>query len=164
MLKKEPYFGYGVFASRQLMKALLGRVPKSMPAFLQDYRLYIQSWKDIPPEAHLVLDRAWNDADKFRRYIIRAKKGSVVHGRLWFITHREREIIDDFEMNDGTWVNKANVMVSIKSGGSIVASTEILEKWTDALKPAKSPKKFLNNRQKMFNVAEWVRFRYMSSH
>jgi hypothetical protein len=150
------YFGYGANASPSLMRALLGRVPESVPAMLRHYRLYIEPWHAIPPVAQAKLIDYWKPK-RFQRYVIRRRRGQTVEGVLWGITPVERRIIREWDMSDGKWTEEQFVVVKLPNEERVLAETDIRSEWSDDLILSSGEQVFLNDRNQMVSAAERVR-------
>lgn len=161
------YFGYGANVSPEMMEAIVGRTPTGEPATLLDYELVIQQGSEISEDVLRVLDlgRSPEEVADFRTYAIRPKQGAVVQGMVWQLTKLERELVDNWEMNDGMWYQKTNVTIKIEYG-DILATTEIMDNPNLAVAASLEPSLpvFLNQKQRMLEVATIVRQQYLAKH
>lgn len=158
------YFGYGANRTLEMMNAIIGRSPKGKPAYLKDYELVVQKPDQISQKIRKMIGnhRSPEEVNTFETYAIRPKKGKTVHGTLWYITREERELVDNWELNDGFWYTKKNVVVMV-GDQNIVASTEIIDDpnlWPVSENDKEAPA-FLNNEARMLEVAEVVRAEFL---
>lgn len=154
------YFGYGANAHRDMIKALVGRVPKGFKAKLKDYGLFIQSWLDIPLEAKQTLKEVWDDT--FSSYIAVPLKGAVVWGTAWELTERERAIIGAWELHH-KWYIPVKIKLADEKGKSFEAETEIIPRFYTKI-PAIQEKEyphFPNNKSKMLKLARKEREEFL---
>ena len=154
------YFGYGAHRSAELMEALLGRRPDGTKAELKHYREYVQYWSAIPRLVQATLIDYWHPRERFRRYVIRPKRGFSVQGVVWEITPEERMLIGAWELNDGTWVTNSHMMIDREGVGEVMVETDILEHWDNGLSLPTDTKLFLNSKARMCEVAQQVRIRF----
>lgn len=165
---KIPYFGYGANKTPQMMGAIVGKVPKnSIPIHLEDYELVVQGPNQFSKEVRAIvgIHRSPEEVATFSTYAIRPKAGETVLGTLWFLTPLERELVDNWELNNGLWYTKTDVSIKVLAD-TITASTEIID--DPSLTPAsemfdKEPPAFLNDEDRMIEVANIVREEYLAS-
>ena len=154
------YFGYGANAHKDMIKALVGRVPKGFKTKLENYGLFIQSWLDIPLEVKKILQESWDD--KFSSYIAVPLKGAVVFGTAWEITEQERAIIGEWELHH-KWYLPVKVKLINEKGKSFKAETEIIPRFYTKI-PAIQEKEYLffsNKKAKMLKLARKLRKRFL---
>lgn len=109
------YFGYGAMEHPLVIKTLLGRIPGSEPASLQNYGLYIQKLVQVTDEVaagqqespQALLRRVWGP--EFHSYTILPLRQYWVTGTLWKLTECECELVQEWELvgagwNDELWV------------------------------------------------------------
>lgn len=159
MDKKMKYFGYGTNRSAAMMNAIIGRKPKGFLAKLEAYELCIQTWEELSKNVRKKADILRSKLKSgFRTYYIRPKKGSVVIGKIWYITRKERELIKNWEF----WYKPINVKVVLNKGKVVKAETEIINNTIpyQVIKNINYPL-FLNKRKILFEVALKARERYL---
>ncbi len=96
------FFGYGTDRDPEMMKTIIGRLPKGYPATIEGFELCVQSWDEIPEEARKILSPPWDN--NFKSYVLRPtlKQNKRVRGTVWLITPQERKLIDNWELV-GKW-------------------------------------------------------------
>ena len=142
-----------------MMKAIIGREPDGIAAFLDNHQLYIQTWNELPLQVRKELEESWNSEDNFETYFMSPLQGATTHGTLWTITPEERIYVNRWEMNDGFWYKRIVAEnVQDLEGNTYTASTEIIlppfssRSVLDVAYPA-----YLNNKEKMLRIATWLR-------
>lgn len=159
MGKKMKYFGYGANSSAEMMKAIIGRKPKGYPAKLEGYELCIQKWEELSKNVRKRLDILRSKLKSgFKTYYIRATKGDIVAGKIWYITRKERDLVKNWEF----WCTPINVKVMLDNGKMVKAETEMIENLTSrqVVNGINYPL-FLNKREMLFEVALGARERYL---
>ena len=157
--KKIFYFGYGANAHKDMIKALLGRVPEGFKAKLENYGLFIQAWLDIPLEAKKILEKTWDES--FSSYIAVPLKRATIWGTAWEITERERAIIGEWELHH-KWYLPVHVTITNEEGKTFEAETEIIPRFYRKI-PAIQDKEyphFPNDKAKMLKLAREVRKKF----
>jgi hypothetical protein len=159
------YFGYGANQSPEMMEAMVGRVPEGEPARLHDHELAIQQPHEISEVVRGILAayRTEQEVAEFETYVIRRRQGGVVIAMAWQLTPLERELVDNWEMNDGLWYQKTDVSVET-ARGLVAATTEIMDDptFTAAVDLRPDLPVFLNNKDRLLEVAEIVREEYLA--
>lgn len=159
------YFGYGANQSPEMMEAMVGRAPEGEPARLHDYELVTQQPHEITEVVRGILGthRTEQEVAEFETYAIRRRQGGVVIGMAWQLTPPERELVDNWEMNDGLWYQKIDVSIETASG-IIEATTEIMDDptLTAAVDLRPDVPVFLNDKNRMLEIAEIVREEYLA--
>ena len=159
--KEVLYFGYGANAHKDMIKALVGRVPKGFKAKLEDYGLFLQSWLDIPLEAKKTLEEVWDE--KFSSYIAVPLKKTEVWGTAWKITPRKRAVIGEWELHH-KWYLPVKIKVLNEKGKVFEAETEIIPRFYTKI-PAIQEKEYLhfpNDKIKMLKLARKVRKAFLN--
>src|SRR3989344_9531308 len=156
MGKQINYFGYGANKTKDMIKSMIGRVPESNPAVLENFELCIQDFDEIKsPKVKKILKKVgWNS--RFKTYCIRRAKGKKVYGTLWKTTKKEHELIDNWEIHK-IWYTCTKIIVKSK-GKNFHALTEIID--DKKLKPSRFGKRypaFLNNKARMLRIARQLR-------
>lgn len=164
-MKKEKeiiYFGYGANANKDMMKALIGRVPKSFSAKLEDYGLFVQSWNEIPFAARKFLKHSWDSS--FQSYIAVPLKGNRIFGTAWKITQTEREMIGKWELHYH-WYFPVEVKIKDEKGKTFKAKTEIIYKYKTNEKPivTKDYPSFVAPKKKMLKLANEDREEFLEN-
>lgn len=161
------YFGYGANKSPEMIEGIVGRVPEGRPAELPGFELVIQKGDEIPKTVRKILAESWSpdELDAFRTYAIRQQEGAVVEGTLWKLTPQERELVNNWEINDGLWYQATMVDVQTEDG-QVKAGTEMIDdpSLTPAVELEPDLPVFLNSRARMLEVAGLVRTEYLSEH
>lgn len=130
------YFGYGAMANPAIMEALLGRLPKrnrqgGNPR-LEGWSLVVQNLDHLPdiPKVHNGVEinpqarmrQEWGD--DFLSYTIVPNPDGTVCGVVWeYLTHRERELLREWELIPWGWF-KDLPEVSIRTSGYVYCCTE----------------------------------------
>ena len=139
-----------------MIEALLGRKIKGKKATLKNYGLFLQSFSEIPLKAQSLLQKSgWGET--FLSYIITPCKTSVVHGTLWEMTQKERDIIGEWELHN-LWYTP--VRTKVRLGSKILAvQTEILPIYSSDQKPIQTEKylRYPNSKKKMLIIARNLR-------
>src|SRR6185369_880419 len=96
------FFGYGADKDADMMKAIVGRVPKGEKATISGFELCVQTLADLPFKAQQIVKNSWDHS--FRSYALRASKNmnSTVEGMMWELSPLERKLIDNWEIT-GFW-------------------------------------------------------------
>lgn len=155
------FFGYGANRDPDMIRAIIGRLPEGYPAVLQGFELCIQTWEEIPERARKILSYSWDES--FRSYALRPtrKFSEKVKGVIWLISREERRLIDNWELN-GIWYH-VYLLKFLKPAGQIseieiqVVNDPNIKKKVNGI----FYKNFLNDKEKMLQVAEKVRRIYL---
>ena len=149
------YFGYGANASSDMMEVIIGRKPSGFIAWLEDYELWIQSWREISPSVRKILKNSWTL--NFRTYCVSPKRGRKVKGYVWLLTPEERRLVSKWEF----WYQPIKTRVRTQGGGLITAETEIVKRHSLHKSELDSEryKFFLNNKKQMLKIAKLSRGR-----
>jgi hypothetical protein len=162
-----PYFGYGANRDPEMMEAIIGRVPDGEFSLVSSYDLAIQLPHEIPDHVRsiLAIHRTPEEVASFSTYVMRSKTKSLVNGMLWYVSAGERELIDNWELNDGTWYSKVDVCAA-RFSGVVRASTEVIEDTTLTVAEDIAPNlpNFLNPKDRLLEVARIVRLEYLDTH
>lgn len=122
------YFGYGANREPEMITAITSNLPELIGmAILQDYQLCIQDLSEITeaagnPKARLTA--SWGTT--FKSYVIVPKQGSRVSGAVFRMPLHERHMVDAWELVQAGWYDRAVVMVTLDSGKTIRAETQVL--------------------------------------
>ncbi len=146
-----------------MMKAITGRIPEGYPAELDGFELCIQKWCELPEATRKYLKPPWNE--KFRSYCVRPtlKPFRSVKGTVWQITREERRLIDNWELT-GKWY-QVYLLKFFKPQNQLtqieiqVVNDDNIHEVVDG----KDYRNFLNDRDMMYKVAQYVRYKYMKN-
>lgn len=157
------FFGYGADRDPEMMKAIIGRVPKGYPAVLEGFELCVQTWDEIPKEAKKILSPPWDH--NFSSYILRPtlKPFKKVRGIIWLITPHERKLIDNWEIT-GKWYQV--FLLRIKTNDDIPKQIEIQVVNDQNIKKTVNGvyyRNYVNSKSKMLDLAEKVRSDYLKN-
>jgi hypothetical protein len=144
-----------------MIKAIIGRLPEGYPATLQGFELCIQTWAEIPDKAKEILSPPWSK--DFKAYFLRPtlKPFKKVKGTVWLISREERKLIDNWELN-GIWY-QVYLLKFLKPANNIsqieiqVINKPKIEKIINGF----LYRNFLNNKERMLQVAERVRKNFL---
>ena len=155
------FFGYGADRDPEMMKAIIGRVPKGYPATLEGFELCVQTWEEIPEEAKKILSPPWDSS--FSSYILRPtlKPFKKVRGTIWLITPHERKLIDNWELV-GKWYQV--FFLHIRTHDDLPKQIEIQVVNDQKIKKVvhgEYYKNFITSKSKMLDLAEKVRKDYL---
>ncbi len=154
------YFAYGTPRDPEMMEAIIGREPEGVPGTLYDYQMVIQRAAEIPDRVRNILASNWTgeEVGQFETYAIRRNIGTRVVGMVWGITPEERELVDNWELNDGLWYRKTDVEVHT-SDRVLAASTEMIDDTSLSVAEAVHPNLplYLMDKRRMLEVARKVR-------
>lgn len=149
------YFSFGANKTSEMMNAIIGRTPKGFPAILENYELFVQSWKNIPKNAKKILKSNWDS--KFKSYCGRPKKGKIIFGTAWYISKQERKLVGNWELHN-IWSKNKIVNVRDKRGRVYRAQTDIVNDFkTKNVVSGEKYKPFVVNKNKILKVARKVR-------
>jgi hypothetical protein len=160
--KKILYFGYGANAHKDMIKALVGRVPRGFKARLDNYGLFIQPWSKISSKAKKTLKNNWDK--KFSSYIAVPLKGSLIWGTAWEITKEERAIIGKWELHY-KWYFPRDIKIFDEKNRMFNAQTEIILKYStkkSAIQDKAYPN-FPNSKSKMLKLAREDRKEFLKN-
>lgn len=160
------YFAYGTPRDPEMMAAIIGRQPNGEPATLRDYHMTIQRGLAIPENVRHILASNWtaSEVKGFETYAIAPKAGELVVGTVWKLTPDERELVDNWELNDGLWYRKMDVTVQAATG-DVMATTETITSGTlpDARRTHPDLPLYLMDKRRMLEIAVKVRRNYLAS-
>ena len=145
------YFGYGTLASSEMMEAITGRKPEGSDFHLENYKLCIQNWNELPNHVREILSKKWND--NFRSYFIRPVKGKRVWGRLWSITPEERSLISRWEF----WYEPIKIRTTTTNGDKIEVEADIINSFSiGQIVDSEHYEFFLNNKEKTLKAVKQI--------
>lgn len=155
------FFGYGADKDADMMKAIVGRVPKGEKATVSGFELCIQSLADIPYAAQKFVKQSWNHS--FLSYAMRPAKDmeSVVTGTMWELTPLERKLIDNWELT-GLWYDVFFIAKSAPHPVNIELQI-IQNQPIRSIENGKHYKTFLNSKEKMLETANKLRIEYLKN-
>jgi hypothetical protein len=115
------YFAYGANKDPAMIHAIIGRLPKGRPAYVEGYQLVVQSLDKLPVPAQEIILQSWDRS--FKSYALQRGKGKV-YGTLWEITSKERKHVRKWELSP--WFTDEEVIAILETGEKVVAITEII--------------------------------------
>lgn len=153
------FFGYGADRDPEMMKAIVGRVPKGEEAAISGFELCVQSLADVPFKAQQIIKQSWDHS--FKSYAIRPARDmtSVVTGTMWELTPRERKLIDNWELT-GLWYD----VFFIAKGAPHPVNIElqiIQNQPIRSIENGRHYKTFLNTKDKMIDAANRLRLEFL---
>ncbi len=150
------FFGFGAFADKKFMEALLGRVIEEDQDYtLHGYELCVQTMNDIPEKSRETLETVWGHS--FSSYAIKPGPNKV-KGKLWHITEDELRTIRMLEMVP-SWKQEAQLRTEV-NGLPLTLTIEILgfgQSYSKVIEDSEHYSQHLNNKEKMYHVANEVR-------
>jgi len=155
------FFGYGADRDADMMKAIVGRVPKGEKAVISGFELCIQSFNDVPFKARKIIAKSWDHS--FKSYVIRPvlDMNSVVTGTMWTLTPLERKLIDNWEIT-GLWYDV--FFFTKEAPDKMQMEIQIVQDQPIRhIANGKRYKTFLNSREKMLETANFLRLEYLKN-
>jgi len=155
------FFGYGADKDADMMKAVIGRVPKGEKAAVSGFELCVQSLADLPFAAQKIVKRSWDESDHFKSYAIRPSKNmdSIVTGTMWELTPFERKLVDNWELTE-LWYNV--FFLTIEASKKIQVEIQVInDQQIRRIINGKRYKTFLNSKKKMLETATQCRLEYL---
>jgi gamma-glutamylcyclotransferase (GGCT)/AIG2-like uncharacterized protein YtfP len=98
MINKQ-VFCYGIFYEPEIIKALLGRVPKFITGELRGYDFFQGFTKDLTPEAKQIIEKECN-LDEYSFLFLKKTNhtNAVVEGKLYKIDEKDELLLDSYEL------------------------------------------------------------------
>jgi hypothetical protein len=157
-LRSVYFFGYGADREPEMIRAITGRKPRVIgQALLYDYELRVQGLDEVTARGlnpQKILRNAWGDS--FRSYVIVPSPGAVVSGTLFKISLHNRHLVDEWELIELGWYDKAFISVkTVNSGREYQAETQVLGSGQHASRQADGLlyKSWLQPKQRFISIA-----------